>query len=288
MKGDVAVVDRGVKPGVPGDHVGFATGQSRIAPNGQQQFQLLAGNSNNRVNYEWRNANQLQFRRPTEALNGDQLGLQQQLDAEKQLQQQTLQTATAVKTLPSSLQGVQVGSQGLDGSLQSMTGVLSQGTPAANSFSSSIQSVLQSLTAKPGGGLGLGSIFGFAEGGSVSGPGTAKSDSIPAMLSDGEFVVNSKAASKHSAILSMINSGKVPKFASGGPVTGFYHGGNNYNPTINVTAHGGGNGMAQQIAAAVGSALDARKPRPDTFRRSEQQHMAALAIQGDRASRRNG
>jgi hypothetical protein len=276
---------------MPGDHVGFATGQSRIASNGQQQFQLLAGNSGNRVNYEWRNASQLQFRRPTEALNGDQLGLQQQLEAEKQLQQQTLQTTTAVKTLPSSLQGVQVGSQGLDGSLQSMTGALSQGTPAANSFSSSLQSLLSSLQAKPGmGGGGLGSLFGgfFADGGRVSGPGSGTSDSIPAMLSDGEFVVNAKAASKHAAILHAINDGRVPRFAIGGPVSGFYHGGNTYAPTVNVTAHGGGNGIAQQIASAVGATLDARKPPPDSFRRTQQQQLASLGLSTERASRRNG
>ena len=32
-----------------------------------------------------------------------------------------------------------------------------------------------------------------AGGGEISGPGTSTSDSIPAMLSDGEFVMNAKA-----------------------------------------------------------------------------------------------
>lgn len=79
MKGDIAVADVGkgwMKPGTPGNHVGFATGQSRMGPNGQQQFQMIAGNSKNAVNYEWRDANKLQFRRPTQDINGNPLGQQ--------------------------------------------------------------------------------------------------------------------------------------------------------------------------------------------------------------------
>jgi hypothetical protein len=47
--------------------------------------------------------------------------------------------------------------------------------------------------------LNMGGIAGLAEGGyprrngQISGPGTEKSDSIPAMLSDGEFVMTAKA-----------------------------------------------------------------------------------------------
>ncbi len=48
------------------------------------------------------------------------------------------------------------------------------------------------------GGLGalISSIFGFASGGYVSGPGTSTSDSIPARLSHGEYVVNARAVSR--------------------------------------------------------------------------------------------
>ncbi|MER9702662.1 hypothetical protein NKJ10_00170 [Mesorhizobium sp. M0204] len=63
---------------------------------------------------------------------------------------------------------------------------------------------------------GGGSVTGFASGGHVRGPGTATSDSIPAMLSDGEFVVRSKQASKHRALLEAINSGNLPTLARGG------------------------------------------------------------------------
>lgn len=52
----------------------------------------------------------------------------------------------------------------------------------------------------------------FATGGDVSGPGTATSDSIPAMLSDGESVMTAKATSMFAPILSAFNQagGGVP------------------------------------------------------------------------------
>ncbi len=85
-----------------------------------------------------------------------------------------------------------------------------------------------------GGGIGsiIGSIFGgggsdpwsglrLATGGHVRGPGSATSDSIPAMLSDGEFVVNAKATKMNRGILEAINSGMpLDKFALGGSVPG--------------------------------------------------------------------
>lgn len=58
----------------------------------------------------------------------------------------------------------------------------------------------------------------FSTGGDVSGPGTATSDSIMAFLSNGEFVVNAKAANRHRALLKALNSGKVNSFAAGGSV----------------------------------------------------------------------
>jgi tape measure domain-containing protein len=55
-----------------------------------------------------------------------------------------------------------------------------------------------------------------ANGGYISGPGTGRSDSIPAMLSNGEYVVNAKSTSKNRGLLESINSGNIPKFADGG------------------------------------------------------------------------
>lgn len=53
-------------------------------------------------------------------------------------------------------------------------------------------------TAGSAGGLGalISSFFGFASGGYVTGPGTSTSDSIPARLSHGEYVVNAHAVSR--------------------------------------------------------------------------------------------
>lgn len=59
----------------------------------------------------------------------------------------------------------------------------------------------------------------LAEGGLVRGPGSEISDSIPAMLSDGEFVVNARSTRLFQPILSAINaSADMPGFAMGGLV----------------------------------------------------------------------
>jgi hypothetical protein len=65
----------------------------------------------------------------------------------------------------------------------------------------------------------------FASGGPVTGPGTGTSDSIPAWLSHGEFVVNAKAAAKHYALLSHINASG---YANGGVAGNFGQGAFNY------------------------------------------------------------
>lgn len=59
-----------------------------------------------------------------------------------------------------------------------------------------------------------------ARGGIVTGEGTSTSDSIPTMLSNGEYVINAKAVKKYGSLLDLINSGtfEVPKFADGGLV----------------------------------------------------------------------
>jgi hypothetical protein len=49
-------------------------------------------------------------------------------------------------------------------------------------------------------------ILGAASGGKVSGPGTGTSDSIPARLSNGEYVVNAAATQKNQPLLEAINS----------------------------------------------------------------------------------
>jgi hypothetical protein len=59
-------------------------------------------------------------------------------------------------------------------------------------------------TKKDGGFIGR-----YAMGGFVSGAGTARSDSIPAMLSNGEYVVNARATAQNRQMLEAINSNKT-------------------------------------------------------------------------------
>jgi hypothetical protein len=65
-------------------------------------------------------------------------------------------------------------------------------------------------------------VQGHATGGMIRGEGTETSDSIPARLSDGEFVVNARSTRKFAPLLNAINLyGGQPQanFALGGPVT---------------------------------------------------------------------
>jgi len=67
----------------------------------------------------------------------------------------------------------------------------------------------------------------FATGGAVKGPGTGTSDSIPANLSNGEFVIKASSASKigMSNLKAMNNTGKVPTGLAAGGVAGYARGG---------------------------------------------------------------
>ncbi len=58
-----------------------------------------------------------------------------------------------------------------------------------------------------------------ATGGYISGAGTGTSDSIPARLSDGEYVINAAATRRNKSLLDKINSGGPVGYAAGGPVT---------------------------------------------------------------------
>lgn len=69
-----------------------------------------------------------------------------------------------------------------------------------------------------GGLVGGAATVAKADGGYISGPGTGTSDSIPARLSNGEFVVRASAVAKHRAVLEAINSERIPRFADGGLV----------------------------------------------------------------------
>lgn len=58
----------------------------------------------------------------------------------------------------------------------------------------------------------------FASGGLITGEGSGTSDSILAMVSNREFIVNAASTKKFLPLLENINAGKLPKFATGGLV----------------------------------------------------------------------
>lgn len=92
-------------------------------------------------------------------------------------------------------------------------------TAAMNALSAAALSASLALKTMSVGGSGF---FFFASGGYISGPGTSTSDSIPAMLSNGEYVINADAVSRVGApLLDAINQGRsIRHFASGGLVSG--------------------------------------------------------------------
>ncbi|MCA8054390.1 phage tail tape measure protein [Burkholderia cepacia] len=113
-------------------------------------------------------------------------------------------------------------------------------------------------------GAGGGNAYGFhlATGGRVTGPGTSTSDSIPAWLSNEEFVVKAAAVRKPGVLrlLEAINSGQdlgFAKFANGGLVGGGSAGGGGLGAqgggielNIPVTIEGGTGNAAQMMASA--------------------------------------
>lgn len=80
------------------------------------------------------------------------------------------------------------------------------------------------------------SVLKNAKGGAIIGPGTSTSDSIPALLSNGEYVINADAAAQIGrTTLDALNSGAYPAFASGGSVGGVPEENvQNRNVTLNV------------------------------------------------------
>ncbi len=193
MRGDVLLQSRGLGAGQTGGHVGFATGQSRMTDGGLQ-LQMLSGNSGNAVSTTWVNAAEVQAKRATEA-------------------------ASALASVADSSK---VATQGLGqlGQLSTNFFPAAPSAPGGGGFGGLFSGLF-------GGGLSAAQIAKytpmvglFSNGGDVSGPGSGTSDSIPAMLSDGEFVVKASATKRHRALLHAINNGRVGRFADGGLVGG--------------------------------------------------------------------
>jgi hypothetical protein len=143
------------------------------------------------------------------------------------------------------------GSSGGGGSfLQALGGGGSTGGSGGGSGSSGGFD-LSSLFGDSGGGGADMAAVAAAGGGPISGPGTGTSDSIPAKLSNGEFVVRAAPAAKFKGLLNHINKGgkvgKAPGFAAGGWV-GYADGGTVTAPSSAYTM----GGTTSTMAAASG------------------------------------
>ncbi|MDF2232170.1 phage tail length tape measure family protein [Albimonas sp. CAU 1670] len=111
-------------------------------------------------------------------------------------------------------------------------------------------------------GLGRTGAVALAGGGRVVGPGTGTSDSIPALLSNGEFVVNAAAANRHMALLEAINGGAGdfaraqatrPTLVPTPPSGGGGRGGHAVNVSTTIQVQGG-----PDLAAQLPAILDRR------------------------------
>lgn len=223
-----------------------------------------------------------QMRRASSVVGRNFDGMEKRIDAELRragasatdAQKQSIRgLVTEIEAQNAALQRTQDAMEGAKGLAKDFLGGLMSdlmnGTDAAtalaNAFSnlaaklmdmalnSLIESLFANLMGGAGGGL-LGGMFGFSEGGIVQaatgglirGPGTGTSDSIPARLSDGEFVVRASQTAKHLDLLRAINDGKVAAFANGGFVgdspairaanDNIGHANDNAAPIVNISA----------------------------------------------------
>lgn len=151
------------------------------------------------------------------------------------------------------------------------SGAITDWITGAQSFGDAMKNILQQLIAQliqaaiyativaacTGGGGGFAARWkgafgkGLATGGSVDGPGTGTSDSVPAMLSNGEYVLNAQAVDRLGVpFLNGLNTGRLRGFASGGLVGS----GGAYNHPVNAASSS--SSRSNSITLNV-SALDA-------------------------------
>lgn len=151
-----------------------------------------------------------------------------------------------------------------------------------------VQPIMRSLSGtfgfSDGGLVGGTAPVAKADGGYIAGPGTGTSDSIPARLSNGEFVVRASAVSKHRAVLEAINADRIPRFADGGLVGG---GGSPAAPMI-----GPQHVIAPQIAVTVqgspGQSDQDHQRMGETIAQTAQHHIRTMIAAELRTATRPG
>ncbi|MFK4523689.1 hypothetical protein ABIF90_001670 [Bradyrhizobium japonicum] len=146
-----------------------------------------------------------------------------------------------------------------------------------------MRSISGGLGFSDGGMVGGSAPVAKADGGYIAGPGSATSDSIPARLSNGEFVVRASAVAKHRAVLEAINADRIPRFADGGLVGA----GSQAAPMVNS-----GHVIAPQIAVTVqgspGQSAQDQERTGKMVAESAQHHIRTLIAQELRAQTRPG
>lgn len=163
-----------------------------------QQFDFSMNQLDNQFGYTGQNLNQLNtsLQQATQSFNLNS----QSVDKNSQSSAQSVQTVAPIEQTIS----------------QVSTAIQSELIPAISNASSALSNLASSL----------GTPSGHATGGYISGRGTGTSDSIPAMLSNGEFVIKASSVKKYGTnFLNAVNSGsfsripvRMPKFAGGGIV----------------------------------------------------------------------
>lgn len=130
-------------------------------------------------------------------------------------------TGTASATAQAAILGPAIVGASATGAAAMGSAIVAAGATAAAAMAAAIMSAnaaskiadIPMMFAKDGG-----PVLALAGGGGVRGPGGPRTDSVPAMLSDGEFVINAASTKKHRRLIEAINSGKLGGFADGGLV----------------------------------------------------------------------
>lgn len=185
------------------------------------------------------------------------------------------------------MQAIQGAAQSLG---QSIAGAFQDGKVSAQEFGQIALNIMSQVISKFleiginsafGGGFGFagGGVVRAATGGYISGAGTGTSDSIPAMLSNGEFVINAAATRKFGPLLSAINSGRFGKFASGGAVL------SSRSPSYSMPSSSyspvGGNGAGVMINI---NAVDSQGVIEALSKKDVRQHLFATSNQATQRS----
>lgn len=213
----------------------------------------------------------------------------------------------ALLSATSSVNGLSIGASGANGVISTSTGLLGAynsiqsivtGTtkPAEGAATTAVTAALTALSAAAsaasvalsaisatsGFGFGLfsrGGVVKAAGGGSIVGAGSGTSDSIPAMLSNGEYVLTAAAVNRLGIpFLDKLNAGDFPGYSEGGLVlTGAYTGGGN---SSGDDSEGGLLGKVFNIVMNI-STMDAESFR-DFLERGGSDAIRQVAYEADR------